>query len=39
MSTSDEGYIKFQANWQQAPPFSWAELEELDRRRNEMYDA
>ncbi len=39
MSTTYEGYIKFQTDWQQTPPMDWAILAELDHWRNEMYQA
>lgn len=39
MNISEEGYIKFQADWQQAPSFSWEELSELEHWRNRMYTA
>jgi ribulose-5-phosphate 4-epimerase/fuculose-1-phosphate aldolase len=39
MNTLDEGYIKFKANWQEAPPLDWAVLAELDHWRNDMYRA
>lgn len=34
---TDEGYIKFRADWQQAPPLPSAELAELQRWRQELY--
>lgn len=37
LQNMDEGYIKFNAHWQKAPPLPAAELQELDHWRNEMY--
>lgn len=37
MNLSDEGYIKFRADWQQTPPLDWELLADLDHWRNEMY--
>ncbi len=37
--TPDEGYIKFQVDWDQAPAFPRESLRELDRWRNKMYQA
>ncbi|MCB0635186.1 MAG: class II aldolase/adducin family protein [Lewinella sp.] len=37
--TPDEGYIKFQASWTEAQPFSWPSLDELNHWRNACYEA
>jgi ribulose-5-phosphate 4-epimerase/fuculose-1-phosphate aldolase len=34
----DEGYIKFSANWQHAPPFSAPEIAQLNAFRQELYE-
>ena len=37
LTTHDEGYIKFKANWQSTPPFSINKLAELDAYRQKLY--
>lgn len=39
MSITDEGYIKFRADWEETTPLAWEELEELDHWRDAMYEA
>lgn len=34
----DEGYIKFSANWQKAPPFPYTIIAELNAYRQELYE-
>lgn len=36
---SDEGYIKFHCNWQQAPPLPDSEIRELNFWRQQLYQA
>jgi ribulose-5-phosphate 4-epimerase/fuculose-1-phosphate aldolase len=39
MQLPEEGYIKFQAQWNKTAPLPWAALAELDHWRNRMYEA